>query len=79
MAYAIGHIGMSPQSGGIGGVMCRGPFKGSELGPYVVAQVLGAVAGAFVLSIIASGQAGFSTADGFAANGFGAHSPGGSP
>jgi aquaporin Z len=43
----------------------------------VVAQVLGAVAGAFVLSIIASGQAGFSMAGGFASNGFGEHSPGG--
>jgi len=45
--------------------------------PYIIAQVLGAVAGAFVLYIIASGKAGFSLADGFAANGYAAHSPGG--
>jgi len=53
-----------------------GRFKSSELLPYIAAQVAGAVAGAWVLSIIAGGQAGFSTANGFAANGFGDHSPG---
>jgi aquaporin Z len=56
--------------------MVGGRFKASELVPYVIAQVLGAVAGAWILSIIAGGQEGFTTAAGFAANGFGDHSPG---
>jgi len=78
MAFAIGHISGCHLNPAVSVGLCvGGRFKGSELGPYVVAQVLGAVAGAFVLSIIASGQAGFSTANGFAANGYGAHSPGG--
>ena len=78
MAFAIGHISGCHLNPAVSVGLCvGGRFKGGELGPYVVAQVLGAVAGAFVLSIIAGGQAGFSTADGFAANGFGAHSPGG--
>jgi aquaporin Z len=78
MAYAIGHISGCHLNPAVSVGLCvGGRFKVGELGPYVVAQVLGAVAGAFVLSIIAGGQAGFSTADGFAANGYGAHSPGG--
>ena len=51
-------------------------FSAAELLPYIGVQVLGAVAGAWVLSIIAGGQAGFNIAAGFAANGYGDHSPG---
>ena len=52
-------------------------FPASELIPYILAQTVGAVFAAGVLYVIASGAAGFSLADGFAANGYGAHSPGG--
>jgi aquaporin Z len=52
-------------------------FKAKEALPYVVAQVVGAVAAAGILFVIASGKEGFSVAEGFAANGFGEHSPGG--
>jgi aquaporin Z len=58
------------------GLCVGGRFQAAELLPYIVAQVVGAVAGAFILSIIASGQAGFTTAAGFAANGYADHSPG---
>lgn len=77
-AYAFGHI-----SGGhfnpavTAGLVAGGRFPVSQAGPYVIAQVLGAIAGAWILSVIASGQPGFDlVASGFAANGFDAHSPG---
>ncbi len=77
MAFAIGHISGCHLNPAVSVGLCvGGRFKGSELLPYIVVQVVGAVAGAWVLSIIASGQAGFTTASGFAANGFGEHSPG---
>ena len=77
MAYAIGHISGCHLNPAVSvGLWVGGRFKAGELLPYILAQVAGAVAGAFVLSIIASGQAGFSTAAGFAANGYGDHSPG---
>jgi aquaporin Z len=77
MAYAIGHISGCHLNPAVSVGLCvGGRFKGSELLPYIAAQVAGAVAGAWVLSIIASGQAAFTTASGFAANGFGDHSPG---
>jgi aquaporin Z len=76
-AYAFG-----PISGGhfnpavSAGLATAGRFSWSEFGPYVLAQVLGAIAAAFVLYLIASGRDGFTLADGFAANGYGEHSPG---
>ena len=77
MAYAIGHISGCHLNPAVSvGLFVGKRFGGSELVPYIVAQVLGAVAGAWVLSVIASGQAGFSMAGGFASNGFGEHSPG---
>jgi aquaporin Z len=56
--------------------MVGGRFKGAELIPYVIAQVLGAIMAAAVLYIIASGKAGFDLASGLASNGYGDHSPG---
>ena len=77
MAYAIGHISGCHLNPAVSvGLMVGGRFSSSELVPYVGAQVLGGIAGAAVLYVIASGQAGFETA-GFASNGFGEHSPGG--
>jgi aquaporin Z len=52
-------------------------FESKEVIPYIVAQVLGGIAGAAVLYVIASGAIGFSTSGGFASNGYGLHSPGG--
>jgi len=77
MAFAIGHISGCHLNPAVSvGLMVGGRFASSELLPYIVAQVLGGIAGAAVLYVIASGQAGFETA-GFASNGFGEHSPGG--
>jgi aquaporin Z len=77
MAFAIGHISGCHLNPAVSvGLMVGGRFSSGELVPYVVAQVLGGIAGASVLFVIASGQAGFETA-GFASNGFGEHSPGG--
>jgi len=56
-----------------------GRFSWGELIPYVITQVVAAIAAAAVLYLIASGKADFSTAGGFAANGYGEHSPGGYP
>ncbi len=77
MAFAIGHISGCHLNPAVSvGLLVGGRFPAGELLPYVVAQVLGGIAGAAVLYVIASGQAGFETA-GFASNGFGEHSPGG--
>lgn len=77
MAYAIGHISGCHLNPAVSvGLLIGGRFPASELAPYVLAQVLGGIAGAAILYVIASGQAGFETA-GFASNGFGEHSPGG--
>jgi aquaporin Z len=76
MAYAIGHIsGCHINPAVTVGLVVGGRFKASEVIPYVVAQVLGAVVAAGVLYLIASGKPGFELG-GFAANGFGDHSPG---
>ncbi len=77
MAFAIGHISGCHLNPAVSVGLCvGGRFNKSELVPYIVAQLIGAIAGSAVLWLIASGQTGFTTADGFAANGFGAHSPG---
>ena len=78
MAYAIGHISGCHLNPAVSiGLLCGGRFDRSELLPYIVAQVAGGIAGAGVLLAIASGHDGFTTADGFAANGYGEHSPNG--
>jgi len=78
MAYAIGHISGCHLNPAVSvGLLVGGRFPANELLPYVVAQVLGATAGAAVLYVIASGAAGFDVSAGFASNGFGEHSPGG--
>lgn len=78
MAYAIGHISGCHLNPAVSlGLVAGRRFPASELLPYVVAQVLGGIAGAGVLYVIASGKAGFDVSAGFAANGYAAHSPGG--
>lgn len=77
MAYAIGHIsGCHLNPAVSAGLVAGGRFSAGEWVPYVIAQVLGGIAGAGVLYVIASGQADFSLAGGFASNGYGEHSPG---
>ena len=78
MAYAIGHISGCHLNPAVTiGLWTGKRIPASDLLPYMVAQVLGGIAGAGVLYVIASGKAGFSVTGGFAANGYGAHSPGG--
>jgi aquaporin Z len=77
-AYALGPISGGHFNPAVSvGLWAGGRFSPGELVPYVVAQVLGGIAGAAVLAIIATGKPGFDlVASGFAANGFGDHSPG---
>jgi aquaporin Z len=78
MAYAIGHIsGCHLNPAVTVGLVAARRFPVSELPTYVFAQVFGAIAGAGALYLIASGKSGFDLSGGFAANGFGLHSPGG--
>ena len=78
MAFTIGPISGCHINPAVSiGLVVGRRFPVSELLPYVVAQVLGAVAGSGVLYVIASGKEGFSLAGGFASNGYGTHSPGG--
>jgi aquaporin Z len=78
MAFAIGHISGCHLNPAVSfGLWAGGRFPAKELPPYILAQVLGGVAGGGVLYLIASGQAGFDLSSGFASNGYGAHSPGG--
>jgi aquaporin Z len=79
MAYAVGHISGGHFNPAVTvGLWAGGRFRAADIPGYWVAQLLGAIAGAFVLAVIAGGKPGFDLAgSGFAANGFGAHSPGG--
>jgi aquaporin Z len=78
MAFAIGHISGCHLNPAVSvGLVVSKRFPISELPAYVVAQVLGGIAGSAALYTIAIGKAGFDLAGGFASNGYGAHSPGG--
>jgi len=77
MAHAIGHISGCHLNPAVSvGLWLGGRFDVKELPVYIVSQVLGAIAGAGILYLIASGKPGFELG-GFAANGYGEHSPGG--
>ena len=78
MAYAVGGISGGHFNPAVTvGLATAGRFSWSQVPSYVISQVLGGIAGALVLYLIASGKADFSTAGGFASNGYGEHSPGG--
>jgi aquaporin Z len=78
MAFAIGHVSGCHLNPAVSvGLVVGKRFPISELLPYVVAQVVGAICGSGVLYLIASGKPGFSLDGGFASNGYGAHSPDG--
>jgi aquaporin Z len=77
MAFAIGHIsGCHLNPAVTVGLAAGGRFPAGQVVPYIIAQVIGAVLGAGLLYVIASGKAGFDLAGGFASNGYGDHSPG---
>ncbi len=78
MAFAIGHISGCHLNPAVSfGLWAGKRFPGSELLPYIIAQVIGAIAAAGLLYLIASGRAGFDIAGGLASNGYAEHSPGG--
>jgi aquaporin Z len=78
MAYAVGGISGGHFNPAVSvGLATAGRFSWNEVPGYVIAQLMGAVAAAAILYLVASGKADFSTAGGFASNGYGEHSPGG--
>lgn len=78
LAYGLGHISGAHFNPAVSlGLWAGGRFGAKELLPYIVAQLLGGIAAAGVLYLIVSGKAGFTDIGGFAANGYGEHSPGG--
>jgi aquaporin Z len=77
MAYAIGHVsGCHINPAVTIGLAAGGRFPASQIGPYIAAQIVGAIIGAALLFVIARGAPDFAAANGFAANGYGEHSPG---
>jgi aquaporin Z len=77
MAYAIGHISGCHLNPAVSiGLWAAGRFEANQLIPYIIAQVLGGIVAGGVLFVIASGNADFNVAAGFASNGYGEHSPG---
>jgi aquaporin Z len=77
MAYAIGHISGCHLNPAVSvGLASGGRFPWNEVVPYVIAQVLGAIAAAALLYLIASGKSGFDLMSGLGSNGYGEHSPG---
>ncbi|MEQ1964629.1 aquaporin Z [Xenorhabdus khoisanae] len=79
MAYAVGHISGGHFNPAVTlGLFAGGRISAKDVIPYIIAQVIGGIAAAAVLYLIASGKSGFdATASGFASNGYGEHSPGG--
>ena len=79
MAFAIGHISGCHLNPAVTlGLWSAGKVPNGDVVPYIVAQVIGGIAGAAILAAIATGKADFNLVQsGFAANGFGEHSPGG--
>jgi aquaporin Z len=78
MVYAIGHIsGCHLNPAVTVGLWAGGRVKANEVLPYIISQVLGGIAGAGILYLIANGQKGFNISGGLASNGYGEHSPGG--
>ena len=78
MVYAVGPISGGHFNPAVSfGLWAGGRFSGKELLPYIITQVVGAIAASGVLYIVASGNVDFNVSDGFAANGYGDHSPGG--
>src|SRR3954451_5154377 len=77
MAYSIGHVSGCHLNPAVTiGLTAGGRFPVRQVAPYILAQVIGAIAGAAVLYVTASGAPGFDLAKGFASNGYGEHSPG---
>jgi aquaporin Z len=78
MAYAVGHVSGGHFNPAVTvGLFTAGRIPAKDIAPYVVAQLAGAIAGAGILYLIASGKAGFDVNAGFASNGYGSNSPGG--
>jgi aquaporin Z len=78
MAYAVGHISGCHLNPAVSiGLWAGRRFPAKDLAPYIVAQVIGGIVASAVLFVIASGKADFNVQSGFAANGYGDHSPGG--